>query len=187
MANSKKSGDLFTTPVGTAIWTNVRKPDQKYGKFGLSLRLDKDDKAASDLAKKLNTMHEEAGGSVKRQPAKDGAKMRNRDDEPYEGFENNIVLKFGSKFPIATIVDANNQPVPANVDVFSGDRIQVAGVPYNHGEGVTLKVNAIRIIEKNAGSSKIDASAAFGAAVEGYTAPEQTEDDAPIADDNGDF
>lgn len=184
----KKSGPLLITQTGTAMWTNVRKPDQKYGKHGLSLQLDKGDEKNDALVAELNDLHKEAGGGAKRAPAKDGAKMRNKDDEPYEGLEDKWVLKFGSKFPIETIVDAQNQPIPKTIDVFSGDRVQVAFVTFDHGEGVTLKVNAIRVIEKG-GMQQVSADV-FGAAVEGgFVAPEVSDDEETVnpAADNGDF
>lgn len=183
---SKKTGDLFVTPTGTAFWTNVRKPDRKYDKYGLSLQLAKGDAAVEKLVKQLNAEHTAAGGGLKNAPAKDGAKMRNKDDEPYEGLQDKWVLKFGSKFVIETVVDAQNNPVPKNIDVFSGDQVQVAGVTYNHGEGVTLKVNAIRIIEKNSGGGAVSADV-FGDAVEGFEAPEAEDVPETAAEDTGDF
>lgn len=166
MAKQKKVN--IVTPVGVAAFAYFHKPDtgKKYSdnKFKGKLVLD-GDTDLSALEEKLRAFAAEAFPdadlSELQLPWKEG-------DADKEEFAGKIILTAKSKYA-PQIVDSKKQKLPKGVKAMSGDRVRFVASLYAYEQtekvregkktvevtvyGVSLQLNVVQVIEKNAGGS----------------------------------
>lgn len=158
--NDKKT---MVTPLGTALWAAIDKPDEKYGaKFKTSLILDKS-------SKEFKTFINQVKAIVK------GAKLDPnlvdsliKDGEDKEG-NPQTYLSFTSKAFInedtgqyrpPTVYNSKNEVIKARV--WGGDEIRV-GFKLAHwktpmGQGIKMYLDSVQLLKKGAGGSSMESA-----------------------------
>tara|TARA_R110000765_G_scaffold253853_1_gene354830 strand:+ start:153 stop:866 length:714 start_codon:yes stop_codon:yes gene_type:complete len=147
---------IFTTPVGTAQYPWLTKPDTKFsetGHFKVDLVLSKE--KALPIIKQINDVFLE---NLKEETKKAKGKEVNKAKPPFseeldeEGkATGNIILRFKSKGEYKpALFDSKASPID-DVNVWSGSEIKVNGsiAPYYTsliGAGVSLRLRAVQII-----------------------------------------
>ena len=134
------------SPKGTAVFPHINRPDTRFdpeGKYSVDLRVDPNDK---EVARWLSDMRE----MVTKQYG-DDAKV------PYVSDEDQIRVKFSSKFPPVQIVDADNNPTDEHIG--GGSIIQVAYTEFLYdgfGGGLKLYLKAVKVYEAKGGADYFD-------------------------------
>ena len=164
MSDTKK---VRVTPRGGFLWCHVRRPDKKYKKYSISLKLPKDDGGPNDQWRdEYLEAHKAANGTVKKAAFKDGDKATDKDDNPIESLHGFWIVKFTTNYE-PKVVDAKKNIVPKQVNVWGGDEGKIAFVEFQHDEGISLKVQAIMLLKKNSSDG--------GAAIEAFEEEEGDE------------
>jgi hypothetical protein len=191
-AATTKKKKANVTPKGVAALANIDKPHTKGkyadGKYKVTLKLEKgvDENDAfvaglREMAKAAAEKQKAAWGKKKLEhfdPVKDG------DDSDYEADEGFWLVKFKSKDK-PDCRDAKKRPLPKTVKIYGGDVIKVAfgtkafNEPVQGKGGISLFLNAVQLIEKNAayGGDAFDEE-------DGYVADDEVEDE--VDDDEED-
>lgn len=197
---------LEVSVQGTAAYAWLYKKDTKYakneedGKYKLTIVVPKDE--LGDLTAGLNgggekvsgeewlahlqKMHKDAGGTAQKCPVKDGDKPRGEADKPKEEFVGCWTIDFKTGFQ-PKIVDTKKQELPEGVKAMSGDIVKAAYRPFIYDGGVSLRLNAVMVIDKRA---SFDGAGAFGDDEEGYVADDKSDGASAFSgsdDDNGDY
>lgn len=171
---------IMTLPA-TASYSYLREPDsgREYSddKYKVTILIDKADEAGLSVLRKAiaeAAQSEWPEGMPKNahMPVRDGA-------DKSEELSNYFIVTFKSK-QAPQLVDAAGKPLADGVNIYSGDKIRVAGAAgaYVAGsnKGVTLYLNGVQLIEKQASESD---GPLFGAVEGGFVNPEGAE--APVA------
>lgn len=144
------------TPPGLFTWLWVEKPDNSEygkGKFKAALRLKKGEAKNDEYARKIIDLHKAAKGKAATCPVKDGDKMA-EENEKREGMRGFWVLSAKSKNKPEQ-VDAFNTPLKATAKSGDFGRLAIAASEFDTGanKGVTLYLNALRLLERRAASA----------------------------------
>ena len=195
---------------GTAAFTHLYEADTKYakageaGKYKMALIVPKE--GLSDREARVNggedamggvewltktlQMHKDAGGGPPNSPIKDGDKPVDKHGQPkpiVEEFASTYRINFSSQYQ-PQLVDTKKNDLPPEVKIMSGDTVKVAFRPNMFDGGCNLYLNAVMLIEKNAGGGGGGANA-FGEE-EGFVAETSAAADAfgsSEAETNGDY
>lgn len=205
MAKQKKVN--IVTPAGIAAFAYFHKPDtgKKFSdnKFKGKLVLD-GDVDLSAIEEKIRAFaaeaYPDADLSELQLPWKDG-------DDEKEEFAGKIILTAKSKYA-PQIVDSKKKPLPKGVKAMSGDKVRFVASLYAYEKteeqtiiegkkkskvevtiyGVSLQLNVVQVIEKNAGGSGLSE---LDEIEDGWEADEADVNELGDADDdtggNGDF
>ena len=187
---------------GVVSFPHLYKPDTKFvnkgedGKYKMDLVIQKEDlpnlKAGIEGGSELITgtewlmrierAHKDAGGDASTCPVKDGDKpvdKKGKKKKVEEEAKGTLRINFTSSFP-PQLVDTKKNDLPKGVKIQFGDVVKVSLRPNIYDEGMNLYMNAVMLIEKNAGGG----AGAFGDDEEGYTNDAQDSD--AFGDDDGD-
>jgi len=141
----------FVTPVGTAVYPWLTKPDYQYddaGKYQTKLSVPADDKTTKTLIKQIEEHAKEEFG-IKAKP-----KLPFEQDAE----TGNIVLKLTSKFK-PTFFDAKGSGVTDPPNIWGGSQIRIKGNMSTYSgsaKGVSLYINAVQIITAVQGEGSDD-------------------------------
>ena len=146
--------ETIVSPVGTAAYSWLQKPDTAFGQnhFKCTLLLDKTDKTSKGFVKQIEAAHKDAAnGHATPSPVKDGDKSKG------EGHNGKWLITAKTKYQ-PKLVDTERHALPNDVSPMSGDLIRLAfGInPYDTGaaSGVSLRLRAVQLVEKrNEGST----------------------------------
>lgn len=193
------------TPVGTLLYPRLTVPDDKFNKenpvYKTDLVLDKNDPKVQTLLTKLDGLADEAYSKAKAEAKPDVAKKITR-VEPYsdeydsEGNETgNVIVKFktGSRFKdkqtgktveiAPALFDAGNNRInPQKTNIGAGSKAEIAfqANPYytasSKTAGISCRLQGVRILDLVEYSGRSGA-ALFGAAVSGYNAKDDDDED----------
>lgn len=194
--SDKREQFRFMTGTGVAVYPNIHKPSQKYGKFECKLILDPDDETLKEIVKKAEEMRDRFA-EEKRKELIAGKKMAKakaivladivKPEYNDEGEETGMVSlkatadhvgkrKDGSTFTrTITVVDSRNKKLAKVPLIFGGSELKMAGVafPYynasNDTVGVSFRLEAVQVIKLVSGGAQHN----FGAEEGGY----ESEDD----------
>tara|TARA_R110000824_G_scaffold74738_1_gene189856 strand:- start:421 stop:1029 length:609 start_codon:yes stop_codon:yes gene_type:complete len=192
----------LTTPVGTARWPRLSKPDTKFDKDGVykvDLILSADDAAP------VKTAIEEVMKAHIAQVKKEKPNLKKRADMPFVeevddgGNETgNWVFKFKLKAvgvngedrweqrPL--IIDSQTKPIDSeSTEVGQGSLISVGCeiIPYISpmvGVGISLRLKVVQVVDLRESGSSVDDNWGFDV-VEGFVANEQTSIKSEVAED----
>ena len=160
---------------GVAAYSWLYKKDDKFAKKGedgkhkLSLVIIKDELGGltaglndgktpiggEEWLSHLQEMHEQGGGEPQNSPVKDGDKPLDKKGKPKpkkdinEEFEGKHLVNFRTGYQ-PQLVDSKKNDLPDNVKIMSGDVVKVAYRPVIYEGGVTLRMNAVMLLEKRA-------------------------------------
>jgi hypothetical protein len=195
---------------GVAAFTHLYEPDAKFakpgeaGKYKMALIVQKegvdklearvnggsDPMGGPEWVIKTQQMHKDAGGGPPNTPIKDGDKPVDKHGQPkpiVEEFAGTYRINFSSQYQ-PQLVDTKKNDLPPDVKIMSGDIVKVAFRPNMFDGGCNLYLNAVMLIEKNAGGGGGGASA-FGEE-DGFVAEKSAAADAfgaGEAETNGDY
>lgn len=217
MADEKKKADRYTSPKGIAKFPRLSEPDTKFradGEYSVKLILAADDAACTDFCKLLKELSEAAFAEQKAtlKPAK--AKTLQlylpfKDEEHHETGEptGNVEFNFktGAKFKDKktdtmkdkklNLFDGRGKLIETQVNVGGGSVIKVNFSPFSfyaangNSAGVSLRMNAVQILELKTWGGASAAEYGFGAEEGAYEAEEAAkfEGSAPADDAAGDY
>lgn len=188
------------TPIGLTGWTRVNEPDTKYkpeGEYKVELRLDPTDEEVQELL----TMLDETLDKVVEDYHKEGVKYKrfNRSDVYTEEFDDDtgdptgyITLKFKKKASHTTKTGVRYDfPLPlydsegtlTKEEVWGGSKVRVSFYATKYAMdsgggniGLSLKLDAVQIVELNRERSEEASKFGFGKVEGGYVAPTEVED-----------
>lgn len=183
------------TGISTASFSYLREPDQgrefSDGKYKITLLIDKGDEEGLKIirdacGKAAASEWPEGAPTGLKSPLRDGAEKADKNPD----FANYYMVTFKSQKAPA-LYDAAGKPLAADVNIFSGDMVRVAGAAgaYIAGgnKGVTLYLNGVQLVEKRAMPKGDDANM-FDAVEGGFTNEEAvaTTDavEAPVSTDS---
>ena len=180
MTKKKKQSPYvnFTTTAGMVHFSHLNSPDvgtfidkrgkekKLDGKYKVTMSFSKDDPSIPQLQSVIteaaNREFPEGIPESFKSPLKDG------DLSGEQHYAGRYYMKLASQNP-PTLLDAKNEPLPANILIMSGDTIRVSGAAKGYegdqpiGEGATLYLDMVKLISKNnGGSGGPSASAVFG-------------------------
>lgn len=171
---------------GTLAYSHINKPDTEGqyadGKYKGTLVLDGDYDLAQLHDGCMEVAKEAFGAKLKKiaqpkMPDIDGDTKVDKEGNPKEEFAGKRLITAKSKKKPLTI-DAKKQPLPSDIWPSFGDvvKMKVTLVPYTTGGqmGVTCRLEAVQLIEKNAGGDSAANADGFDEE-DGYTAPAAAE------------
>lgn len=190
--SQKKKPIKINTPIGIAKFPKIQEADTRFddmGVYSTQLLLPKDDPNTDALIKRLKEVYEEFRKELpapknKKEPESFGFV----EDLDKDGNETDyIAFKFKAKahyidakgamneLPAPRVFDAKLNPIPSNIQIWGGSSIRVnfSPIPYFQGKncGVTLRLNAVQVIELN--TSNGDSAESYGFnATDGYSGDE---------------
>lgn len=194
---AKRQYIQLRTGISTASFSYLREPDQgrefSDGKYKITLLIDKADEEGLKIirdacGKAAASEWPEGAPSGLKSPLRDGAEKADKNPD----FANYYMVTFKSQKAPA-LYDAAGKPLAADVNIFSGDTVRVAGAAgaYIAGgnKGVTLYLNGVQLVEKRAMPQGEDGGM-FDAVEGGFTndqaeAPAAEPVEAPKADTSG--
>lgn len=201
---SKTDKTIVTTPAGIAKYPRLTTPDTKFNKFGdykVTLVLDESDEGVPEFRTKIEKAEALAHANAKK-ALKPGKRLKLADSviKPHIDDENNEVEgKFevnfksraagvresdGSKWERRVpLFDASKKPVKANVGGGSTLKVAAEVSEYNSptlGAGITLRLEAVQVIDLKEFSGGRSAEGYGFGAEEGYEAPTGSD----VTDDN---
>ena len=140
----KEKEPIFVSPLGSALYAHLDKPDTKFddvGKFKISLKLDPADEGVREFLRELtdHTNAEHDGGHVPFTHDKDG-------DGDKTGL---FIVTFKSKYP-PKVFDAFGNPLPEGIKVGNGSTVRVAYREHHYDAfsgGMALWLQAVQVHE----------------------------------------
>ena len=210
MANNT---EYWNTPEGIAIYPRLNQPDTKFdpnGTFSVNLRLNAEDGAelVKKLEARLDAFHSEEVKRLRKPTLRKAALPYNvvvNDDGVETGeydfkfkMKHNVTTRTGKSWTQRPkIVDAQLKGFVGPI-IGSGSKLVVQYAPQTYytptmGCGVTLRLNAVQVIELKEYESKGGSNFGFAAKEGGFTASEETliengataEEETPKQDANG--
>jgi len=188
MARNQTPRARLATAKGTAHFAYIDKPDsgREYSddKYKVTISFAENDPFVATLTAKVDALLAEHFGD--KVPRNIHNPIKHGDDTNVDALAGRIFIRAKSGNQ-PQLLDAKNNPVPANITVFSGDVIRAAitlAVFDGAQKGVTAYLDMVKIIEKrNTGPS--DSGSIFGDD-EGFEAPAATsvQESAPFTDDD---
>ncbi len=175
----------ITTPLGTAVWPHLNKPDKKFdpdgaGDYSVKLRMPADE--CGELIAELESMADEDYQKLCREKKKPNLK---RMDFPWQTEYDedmketgNIVFKF--KMKAQTKAGATMKPVlfdsqcqPLTEVIGAGSQIKVAFQPScwfvaAHGAGISLRLRGVQVLKLEAFGGSSAESLGFGSEEGGF-------------------
>lgn len=126
---------IITTPIGTAVFPHLRKPDTFKGQehYKVSIELPKAE-AEAFKTKVLALADTSKLPKKPKTPVKDG-----RDDSV-------LLVTAKSKY-MPGIYDAHKQRIPESVDIAGGSKIRAICEVYQYDEGVSLRLLQVQVIQ----------------------------------------
>ena len=193
---TKDKMKTMVTPKGRAVYAWLNKPDTKFartendGKYKVTLVLQKGDKENEEFVSNIIKLSEEHGcGTDPKYSScaiKDGDGYRNMRGKlnTKPEFAGGWVMSFSTKYR-PRLVDVNQDELPDDVPVYSGDTIRVAFRPTvwagQSEPMLTLRPIGVMLVEKS--SEGFDKTTMFGDIHEvGYERP-----DKEFVTEDGDF
>ena len=204
-AFKKLKSTPFTTPVGIAVWPKLNSPDTKFNAAGqfltkLQLSAEEAQPLIDKYEKELNAFFESEKEELMQGDGKAKAKakaLKLASDKPYkaefddEGEETGNIL-FNIKMPhkivregkpdlllYPDIFDSNSKLLKNPPQIWGGSKLVIAGQmrPFNTniGVGMSLRLQAVQIIELVSGASKGASGYGFGATAGGYEGDDSAE------------
>lgn len=183
---AKRQYIQLMTGLTTASFSYLREPDQgrefSDGKYKITLLIDKGDEQGLDAIrsaceKAAKSEWPDGMPSNLRSPLRDGAEKADKNPD----LANYFMVTFKSQKAPA-LYDASGKPLKAEVNIFSGDTVRVAGAAgaYVAGgnKGVTLYLNGVQLVEKRAMPSGEDGNM-FDAVEGGFTNEDSATESAP--------
>jgi hypothetical protein len=145
---------IITTPIGTAVFPHLRKPDTFKGQehFKVSVELPKAE-AEAFKAKVLEMADLSKLPKKPKTPVKDG-----RDDSVM-----NVTAK--SKYAPG-IFDAHKNRIPESIDIAGGSKIRAICEVYQYDEGVSLRLLQVQVVQLR---ERAGGNCAFEEIEDGYT------------------
>lgn len=175
--NKTATPGIEVSPRGIAAYAWLYKKDVKFAKgdpdkakHKLTLVVDKDAPGIPEFTASIQEHHVRNGGKEDEGPVTDGDKSKDKDGKLREEFAGKWKILFSTQYQPA-MVDSKKTPLPDGVKIFSGDEVRIAfkRIDYDgFGGGVSLRMNAVQLLVKNAGGG----ADAFGDDDEGYVVPE---------------
>lgn len=189
MATKKQKGPSISTPTGTAIWPKLNEPDTRFkeeGEYQVTLRLLK--KEAAPLIEVIKQAHKARYQEELKNTGKPKLKVHDLPVAEVDGDDEAIDLRFkapasgttreGKKWEKRIMLfDSKGKPLGDEAPrIGGGSRIRVNAevspwfVPAL-GVGVTLRLNAVQVIELHEGGMSSKAASAYGFTAEesGFT------------------
>lgn len=170
---------------GKNLYEKDTKGKYATNKFKLEVRIPKGDEAGEAWLEKLRKLIKAAGG--KNNPIKDGDEYKGDNETRAATVKGHWTLTFKSQHK-PKVVDAHKQTLPKEVaEVMGGDIVRIL---YNAkeydgmGGGLTLYLNAVQLVKKNAGQANIDE---FEDVEDGFTADDRGVTGGDEDDDDADF
>lgn len=206
MAEQKAQNKLYTSPKGVAVYPWINRPDTKFkneGEYSVRLRVPTDE--AQELIKAINEKYVESQAEAKKANPKKTVKkapLPYTDELDDNGEKTgNTLFKFTLK---AKVTPKSGEPFTQSPKIFDAKgklcNPQIGGgsvlkvsfqiVPYNApiGAGVTLRFNAVQVIELVAFIGGKDAGGYGFGAEDGYDAEDVEDPEMPTGgDSDGDF
>lgn len=192
----KAKAPLYITPVGTANYPWITKPDTKFnadGEYSIALTLRDDDAAISTL---LNEALEKSVEKAKEENK--GKKIKSADSPVVENEDGSITLKFKLKAKVTpkngepfeqrpALFDAKNKPLGKDIKIGGGSKVKVAYeiIPFYTalvGAGVSLRLKAVQVIDLVEYSGGDGGSYGFGQE-DGYEAKASEEEKSDFESD----
>lgn len=180
MAQKNKPVKL-NTPIGIAKFPKINEADTRFddmGVYSTQLLLPKNDPKTDELIQRLKDIYEEFRKELpapknKKEPESYGWV----EDLDKDGNETDyIAFKFKAKakyvdekgnvkeLPAPKVFDAKLKPIPTDIQIWGGSTIKVnfSPIPYFQGKncGVTLRLNAVQVIELNTNNG--DSAESYG-------------------------
>ena len=141
----------FITPIGTAVYPWLTKPDYQFvesGKYQTKLSVSKDDKGAQKLITEINNYS----------LAEFGQKAKVHLPFQLDEETGNFVFTMSTKYK-PTFFDASGTPVTDPPNIWGGSQIRIKGAmsSYSHTKkGISLYINAVQIIKAISGGAGDD-------------------------------
>jgi len=199
MAQQKQRNIKLNTPEGVAKFPWLSQPDTRFndaGEYSVNLVLPEDDEKTIALKEKIDgifaTFQKTLKGAKAKKPADSlGYEAEFTEDGDETG---NVIFKFKAKTGYISkktnawvpmnppkLFDSKLQPIPNGTDIWGGSTMIVnfTPAPYDHGKniGVTLRLNAVQIIQIVNGQAGQTAEGFGFGEEEGYTqAPDMGEE-----------
>lgn len=151
------SKKFITSPIGIAVFPHLEKPDTFKGQnhYKLNLELPKD--VAEVFKAKLQEMIKDEKFETKK------PKLPIR-----EGRDEGVLLISAKSQYKPVIYDSHKNPITSRVG--GGSKVRFIAEIYNYGEGISLRLNQVQVVDL-----KEQSSCAFDDVEDGYTAdPEET-------------
>lgn len=194
---AKRTYVRLTTATQTASYSYLREPDAgrefSDNKYKTTLLIDKNDEEGLAIireacAKAAKAEWPNGVPATVRSPLRDGAERADKDAD----LANYFMVTFKSQKAPA-LYDSQGKPLAGDINIFSGDKIRVAGAAgaYVAGgnKGVTLYLNGVQLVEKKAMEGS-DGNM-FGAVEGGFVNSESATTEEPMAavgtESNADF
>jgi hypothetical protein len=139
---------IITSPIGTAVYPFLEKPDTFKGQthYKLGLELSKTE-AEAFKAKLLEMIKDEKFDTKKpKLPIKDG-----REDGLF------LIPAKSQYKPV--VFDAQKNPLAANISIGGGSKVRFSAEVYNYGDGISLRLNQVQVVdlvERNANNCAFD-------------------------------
>lgn len=152
---------MAVTPKAIAGFSKFLYEKDTEGKFAkqaytFEVRLPKGDEKVEAFVKMLMKAHKDAGDG-QYPPVKDGDKLKTKSEKRAAYAKGHYLVDFKSSTP-PTLVDSQKRPL-GKTKIMGGDVVKVAfGMkPYDaFGGGISRYLNAVMLIEKNAGGFGAD-------------------------------
>lgn len=152
--NDKKT---MVSPVGTALWANISKPDERYGpKFKVSLLIDPNSKPVKQFIATLKATVKAAGLDPKMvdDMIKEGEDKEGNAQHYFSFSSKAFVDEDTGQFRTPAVFNSLNQPIKASV--WGGDEIRV-GFKFAHwksalGQGLKFYLDSVQLLKKNSNS-----------------------------------
>ena len=184
--------ERLTTPIGKAVWPYLNNPDTKFdedGVYKVTLRLDQDDEATSQLVSSLQgqadqwykSMVKEKGNPKLKKADLPWSEVIDEDGNP----TGEIDIRFKLKAKIRTkddrviennvaLFDAEGTPFKSEDIIGSGSKLKVCADAWGYmapiGCGVTLRIVAVQVLDLKTYEGKSAQDFGFDK-TEGFTAP----------------
>lgn len=150
------SKKFITSPIGIAVFPHLETPDTFKGQNHFKLNLELPKEVAEVFKAKLQEMIKDEKFETK------NPKLPIR-----EGRDGGVFLISAKSQYKPVIYDSHKNPVTARVS--GGSKVRFIAEVYNYGEGISLRLNQVQVVELREGSC------AFDDIEDGYTAdPEET-------------
>ena len=193
MANNT---EYWTTPEGVAVYPRLNEPDTKFdpnGVFSVNLRLSAEDgaKLVEKLEAKLDGFHAEEVKRLRKPSVKKAnlpyTEVHDDDGNPTGEFD----FKFKLKHNVTTRTGKSWTQRPKLIDsqlkgftgpvIGGGSKLVIQFAPQTYytptmGCGITLRLNAVQVVELVEYQSNGAAGFGFTAKEDGYKAPEEAAD-----------
>lgn len=163
----------FVTPVGTAKYPHIAKPDNYKGQLKYKTWLVITPEEAEVFKKKLEDFVDANRSTI---TAKKPKLPLRREEDKEGNLTGNFEINAKSDYQPA-VFDSHNQKLPPDTRIGGGSKLRLLVEPYAYDEGVSLRlkqVQVVELVEYGSGSESAFDEIEDGYHAEGFT--EETED-----------